>query len=244
MASDNKNRLAERIAKMQQEQSQNNDGGNKTSPSTSQTTTNTQGRLAQRINTMRSSTDKSSTVDDDFITVYLSDASKYLNQAKSKYEGIGYSNASDTWQENIKASNNLIARGNSIRDYLLKNKSSIDEKAYESLMKQIISIKDALGGYTSALTDARQYYSQWKTEDEYNTWQKKESFISEYLKDPEKATSSFEYDEAWLREADYRKKESFIQAYIDDPEKAKNTLSFDDSWLEEAERRAEPFLRF
>ena len=146
MASEKKSRLAERIEKMRQEASQN-DGGSKTSPSTSQTTTKTQGRLAQRINNMRSA-DTSTTVDDDFITVFMSDASSYLRKAKSQYEGIGFSNASDTWKENRKSSTNLLARGQSVRDYLLKNKSSMDGNAYESVMKQVNSINDALPRWT------------------------------------------------------------------------------------------------
>ena len=179
MASEKKSRLAERIEKMRQEASQN-DGGSKTSPSTSQTTVKTQSRLAQRINNMRSA-DQSTTVDDDFITVFMSDASSYLRKAKSQYEGIGFSNASDTWNENRKSSNNLLARGQSIRDYLLKNKSSMDGNAYESVMKQVNSINDALRSYSGAFSDARQYYSQWETEDEYNKW-KKETEEYEALK--------------------------------------------------------------
>ena len=170
MASEKKSRLAERIEKMQQEASQNN-GGNNTA-STSQTTTNTEGRLAQRINNMRSSEDKSTTVDDDIITVFLSDASKYLNQAKSKYEGVSYSNAYDTWSENRKASENLLARSYSIRDHIIKNKSSYDENTYSSITKQLSSIQEALRGYSSAFRDTRKFYSQFKTEDEYNKWKK------------------------------------------------------------------------
>ena len=179
MASEKKSRLAERIEKMRQEASQN-DGGSKTSPSTSQTTIKTQGRLAQRINNMRSA-DQSTTVDDDVITVFMADASSYLRKAKSQYEGIGFSNASDTWNENRKSYTNLLARGQSIRDYLLKNKSSMDGNAYESVMKQVNSINDALRSYSSAFSDSRQYYSQWETEDEYNKW-KKETEEYEALK--------------------------------------------------------------
>lgn len=179
MASEKKSRLAERIEKMRQEASQN-DGGSKTSPSTSQTTVKTQSRLAQRINNMRSA-DQSTTVDDDFITVFMSDASSYLRKAKSQYEGIGFSNASDTWNENRKSSTNLLARGQSIIDYLLKNKSAMDGNAYESVMKQVNSIIDALRSYSGAFSDARKYYSQWETEDEYNKW-KKETEEYEALK--------------------------------------------------------------
>ena len=35
------------------------------------------------------------------------------------------------------------------------------------------------------------YYSQWETEDDYNAWHQKESFINSYLEDPQKATACF-----------------------------------------------------
>ena len=191
MASEKKSRLAERIEKMQQESSQNN-GGNNTA-STSQTTSNTQGRLAQRISNMRTSDDNSNTVDDDIITVFLSDASKYLNQAKSKYEGVSYSNAYDSWNENRKASSNLLARSYSIRDHIIKNKSSYDEDTYNSVTKQLSAIQEALRGYTGAFRDARKHYSQFKTEDEYNTWKKKaEEYEAMMSYDTKKGTKEIE----------------------------------------------------
>ena len=172
MASDNQNRFAKRISERLKSLNQSQEEEVSTSSSNTQGSTDTQSRFAKRINDRLSSFDKSATVDEDFVTVFLSDASSYLRKAKSQYEGIGFSNASDTWKENRKSYTNLLARGQSIRDYLLKNKSSMDGNAYESVMKQVNSINDALRSYSGAFSDARQYYSQWETEDEYNKWKK------------------------------------------------------------------------
>ena len=48
------------------------------------------------------------------------------------------------------------------------------------------------------------YFSQWETEDAYNAWYQKESFINSYLEDPQKATATKDYQEDWLKEAELR----------------------------------------
>ena len=48
------------------------------------------------------------------------------------------------------------------------------------------------------------YYSQWETEDDYNAWHQKESFINSYLEDPQKATATQNYQNDWLKEAELR----------------------------------------
>ena len=108
----------------------------------------------------------------DSISTFFLDAEDYLSNAKARYAKIGVSTASDAWEKNRKESSNLLARGYSLRDYLSKNKDSLDEKSYKSMIKQLDSIDDALRGYTSAFRDARQYYSQWDSDEEYQKWKK------------------------------------------------------------------------
>ena len=117
----------------------------------------------------------------DSISTFFLDAEDYLSNAKARYSKIGVSTASDAWNKNRQESNNLLARGYSIRDYLNKNKESIDEKSYKAMIKQLDSIDDALRGYTGAFRDARQYYSQWESDEEYLKW-KKETEEYEALK--------------------------------------------------------------
>ena len=115
---------------------------------------------------------KKDEINSDSISTFFLDAEDYLSNSKSRYTNLGYSNASEAWNKNRKESNNLLARGHSIREYLQKNKSSYDEKTYNSLMKQISDIDDAVRGYTGAFRDGRKFYSQWETEEEYLTWKK------------------------------------------------------------------------
>ena len=106
------------------------------------------------------------------ISTFFLDAEDYLSNAKARYANIGVSTASDAWNKNRVESSNLLARGYSLRDYLSKNKDTLDEKSYKSMIKQLDSIDDALRGYTGAFRDARQYYSQWDSDEEYQKWKK------------------------------------------------------------------------
>ena len=49
---------------------------------------------------------------------------------------------------------------------------------------------------------AKDFYSQFEDEDTYNAWYKKDSFIRAYIDDPEKAKSSFDYEDDWLEDAE------------------------------------------
>ena len=120
-------------------------------------------------------------VSSDSISKFLLDAEDYLSNANYRYTNLGFSTATDTWNKNRTEANNLLAQGYSIRDYLLKNKSSIDEKTYKSLTKQIETINEAVRSYTGAFRDANKFYSQWETEEDYLTW-KKETEAYEALK--------------------------------------------------------------
>ena len=62
----------------------------------------------------------------------------------------------------------------------------------------------------SGFKDISDYYSQWKTEDSYNAWYQKESFIKSYLDDPEKATTTMDYQDDWVNEAKIRSETSQI----------------------------------
>ena len=144
---------------------------------------------------------KKDDINSDSISTFFLDAEDYLSNSKSRYSNLGYGNASDAWDKNRRESSNLLARGYSIREYLSKNKDSIDEKSYKSMIKQLDSIDDAVRGYTGAFSDARKYYSQWESEEEYLKW-KKDTEEYEALKnfDTKKGESEVQHLEKVLNE--------------------------------------------
>ena len=90
----------------------------------------------------------------------------------------------------------LNTRYDTIQGWLYKNKSQLDEETYKGLSS---SFDELRGG----LDSIRDYYGQFGSEEEYNEWYNRESFIKNYLSDPEKAVQG-EYDDSWLKEAQYR----------------------------------------
>ena len=242
-------RLESRYGKKEETKKTTSSTPSKTTTTTTSSNTSTaQTKQAQRQQNfddtfarMEARYNKSASVDNTYISAFFEDAQSFLNRSANVVNGLDWKGATsgeryNSWQEEHAS---LQEKSEKIRSFLRENK----DKITSSSQKEITSLLDSFywsGVKTkNAFTKAKKYYSQWKSEDEYKTWHKKESFISEYLKDPEKATSTIDYEDAWLNEAEYRKKESFISAYVDDPENAKSTFDYDDRWLEEAEQRAE-----
>ena len=242
-------RLESRYGKKEETKKTTSSTPSKTTTTTTSSNTSTaQTKQAQRQQNfddtfarMEARYNKSASVDNTYIRAFFEDAQSFLNRSTNVVNGLDWKGATsgeryNSWQEEHAS---LQEKSEKIRSFLRENK----DKITSSSQKEITSLLDSFywsGVKTkNAFTKAKKYYSQWNSEDEYKTWHKKESFISEYLKDPEKATSTIEHEANWVNEAEYRKKESFISAYIDDPENAKSTFDYDDRWLEEAEQRAE-----
>ena len=181
----------------------------------------------------------------DSISTFFLDAEDYLSNAKARYSNIGVSTASDAWNKNRKESNNLLARGYSIRDYLSKNKASIDEKSYNAIIKQLDSIDDALRGYTGAFRDARKYYSQWESDEEYLKW-KKETEEYEALKNfdvgkgegeishLEKILDEYKFHTRWMTDENGEARAEYIRQNYGDEQGIKALIAEKKQYLNRA----------
>ena len=74
----------------------------------------------------------------------------------------------------------------------------------DDAIKSINSVVSALSSLKQNTMKMNDYYAQWDSADSYNAWYNKESFISEYLADPEKATATMDYENDWLEDAKKR----------------------------------------
>lgn len=104
------------------------------------------------------------------------------------------------------------------RNAMLLAQADYWRKQYAGNTEAIAYINEVV----SALSDARQsafsyqkYYSNWGSGEEYNAWKAKEDFISEYLVDPAKATSTMNYEPGWITEAKYRSEKKKIMGADD-----------------------------
>ena len=109
-------------------------------------------------------------VDEEYINRFLSDANDYFTTAEKEYAGLGWSNASSAHSSIQGKWQDLNNRSSYIRQWLEKNKSKLDETAYNNLYSVIDDFKKNGVSVEESFNDAYVFYSQFDSEDSYNKW--------------------------------------------------------------------------
>ena len=95
-----------------------------------------------------------SSVNDDYINTFVSDANSFFKGAEETYKGIGWSNASSVYDSTNSTWQDIKTRADTINAWLYKNKSRLSEDSYKSLSETLNSIESnatsVLGGFESA----------------------------------------------------------------------------------------------
>ena len=110
------------------------------------------------------------TVDESYINSFLSDFNTYSSKAKSDYDSLNWNSATSSGlvKSYEDTSFDLAFRSGMIRSHLWLNKDSIDEQEYNNLVSRLDDIEGYSKDVTKAFTDARDYYSQWNTQKDYD----------------------------------------------------------------------------
>ena len=143
-------------------------------------------------------------VDSSYVQNFLDSANSFFDSAQETYDKVNWGNASASYMNRRDSWNDLNYRRNVIQQWMKNNEGSLDADIRSALSSSIDTFDKNAPSILSAFTKAKDFYSQWDTEDDYNAWKTKESFIEAYLEDSEKATSTIEHDNAWVKEAQYR----------------------------------------
>lgn len=107
-------------------------------------------------------------IDDEYLDSFYSDAKSFFDDADSDYNNNSYSTAKAN-NENYKSRwSDLNRRAEYIRSYINSRKNSLDDETYSGMVSYLDQFNDVSRQYLSAFRNASNYYSQWKTEDEYN----------------------------------------------------------------------------
>ena len=117
--------------------------------------------------------------------------------------------------------NSLLAKADDWRKQYAGNEQAIS---------YIDSVVDALNTAKSYSFGNRQFFSNFDTDEEYNLWFKKESFISKYLEDPDTATSTLDFEDSWLEEAQIRAEKNRILGAEDFQDHSKYVGTQLDNW--------------
>ena len=107
-------------------------------------------------------------VNQDNINAFINDANSFLSSAEEEYGGIGWGNASDVYNARVSKSAELGYKSSSIRRWLDAQKDDIDEETYKSLTSTLDSVDLGVSQTTESFKSARDFYSQFKSEDAYN----------------------------------------------------------------------------
>ena len=109
-------------------------------------------------------------VDNSYIQSFVKDANDLLSSTSKGYKDIGYSNASSFYDDYTLKSDELRKQANTIRAYLNSNRNNIDENTYNTLMDSLDNFERGRTNWWNQLRNASEFYSQFDSEDAYNSW--------------------------------------------------------------------------
>ena len=111
----------------------------------------------------------SNLVDDKYINTFLSDSRKFLEDADRDYNSLGFNTASTIYSSHFDRIRDLRKRYSAISQYMRENQNSYDAKVYDAFVSELKNYRDAFDGYQSIFKSNKDYYSQWSSEEEYET---------------------------------------------------------------------------
>ena len=182
----------------------------------SEGTTTTKKGVAERYELNKGVDFDSYEVNQDFINTFMSDASNFLSSAESDYNGIGWSNASSSYDSRYNTWKDLYSRATVARRWLDNNKANLDQDTYNSLIEALDSVSGGMSSVLDTFKSAKDYYSQWETEDAYNSWLQQEEEIKS-IPNAEDFEEYFSAGEAKKEKDKWWKGRENNVAYLRDP---------------------------
>ena len=101
---------------------------------------------------------------------FFNEVSGFSSQAEKDYNSINYGNAGSMYDKYASQTSNYKEKATSLKNYLKDNKDYLDSESYQKMLDNVRSYDDFLTGTFSAFGEHRDYYSQWDTEDDYNSY--------------------------------------------------------------------------
>ena len=109
-------------------------------------------------------------VDSSYINLFVDSANSFFNSAEEEYNKVSWGNASRSYQNRNSTYQDLQRRSDVIREWLNSNKDSLDASAYSELSAYLDYFGTNATSILDSFAQAKEYYGQWATEDEYNAF--------------------------------------------------------------------------
>ena len=121
-------------------------------------------------------------VDSNYINTFISDAQKYFDSVQGDYDLMGYNNASSIYSSHFNRLKDLKNRYRAISQYVHDNRGRLDEETYNSFTSSLEEYRKGLDDAQDALKSKNNIFSQFKTEDDYNSYVSEQKKQAEQLK--------------------------------------------------------------
>lgn len=174
---------------------QNNNTSSVNSSKTSSGSTLGTDRYSFVKNKVKTNGTSYSDINEDYLTTFQSDVSRGIEDTKTLYSNISYSNRNDTRDQYNQTWKSLNDRANYLRSYVNSQRDDTNKTGYEELISYLDSLDSAYNTFNKAFNDSEKYYSQWATEDDYNSYMSKlaEDFEQYKYQNKENAKANADY---------------------------------------------------
>ena len=138
-----------------------------------------------------SNSKKVSGIDQDYINAFITDVNKFFSTADDDFKSLEWGTASSLYTAKRSTWNDLDVRATHIGEWLNRNKGKLDEDTYNNVSEALKSYRSEATSVIDSFKKAKDYYSQWNSEDSYNDWYSKNKRIFD-LQDSAKSASDFD----------------------------------------------------
>ena len=137
------------------------------------TPTTSGGGMNQFYQRKRYNSTDTSAVNDAYIDAFYNDWKNFASSAEKDYGGLGWGNASSSYESRNATWKDLSARADVLEAYYYKNRNNFkDADGYASTMGGLNDIRSGASDILKAFQAEADYYSNFATEDEFNEWNK------------------------------------------------------------------------
>ena len=161
-------------------------------------------------------------VDDNYINSFYNDYQSYVKSSESSYKNAGYKNISTLFDNDMASREGLNDRASTIRAYINSRRQNIPQEKYNSLISALDTFNDYSSSMGRYFKEKKDYFSQWKTEDEYNIFANTQKYKDYSYDDIQKEIASKQKNGADEKEVNWLKNFAVSKNYttVDDYSKA------------------------
>ena len=161
--------------------------------------------------------DEVQNVDENYINSFITDSNNFFTTSQTDYGTVGWGNAKELAQQRYTDVNNLDRRYWAIGRWAEANRDKLTEDGYNQIIGILNNYKSGKGNVLKAYNDAVVHYSQWDSEEAYNTDKQNYEWSQKYQG---KSASDLQNIALGLDDGAEKKWVNGYAAYMDEEEKA------------------------